>query len=86
MLTPHSFTINPDTCPEGYECVVDQWTFDAAVDMAYPNFRFVGFKGNWKPFKDAGKEGWHVYWKGDTGVHAPIHLDMVSMAEYEELY
>jgi hypothetical protein len=86
MLTPHSFTVDADTCPPGYECVVDQWMFDVAVNMALPNFRFAGFEGKWKPFKDAGKEGWHVYWKGDTGVYSPIELDLVPMGGYKEMY
>ena len=76
--TRRSFKVTSDVCPDGYECVADQWTFDAArSDMVHPDFRFEGFKGNWEPFKDAGKEGWHVYWKGDAGLYHPITLDMV---------
>ncbi|KAH4125071.1 hypothetical protein HBI24_190120 [Parastagonospora nodorum] len=74
----HSETIF-DACPEGYECAVDQWMFDAAVDNVYPNFRFEGFNGSWIPFKDAGTEGWHVYWKGDAGPSHPIQIDMVPV-------
>jgi hypothetical protein len=75
--TPHFFKAHVDSCPQGYDCVVDHWTFDAAMDMTYPNFRFAGYKGNWAPFKDAGKEGWHVYWKGNAGLSHPIQLDLV---------
>jgi hypothetical protein len=62
------------TCPSGY-----QRTFDDAVDAVYSNFRSAGSKGRSEPFKDAGKEGWHIYWKGDCGSHHPIQLDLVPM-------
>jgi hypothetical protein len=69
-----------DACPQGYECVADQWTFDDAdEDTVRPNFRFAGYEGTWEPFKDAGAEGWHVYWKGNAGVYTPIGLDLVPM-------
>jgi hypothetical protein len=67
------------TCPEGDECIADQWTFAPWINSVYANFRFAGFKGRWEPFKDAGKEGWHLYWKGDFGPHHSIQLDLVSV-------
>jgi hypothetical protein len=67
------------TCPEGDECIADQWTFAPWVNSVYADFRFAGFKGRWEPFKDAGKEGWHLYWKGDFGPHHSIQLDLVSV-------
>lgn len=67
-----------EACPEGYECVADQWTFDGAgEDLIHRNFRFAGYEGTWGPFKDAGAEGWHVYWKGNGGGYTPIALDLV---------
>jgi hypothetical protein len=72
-----SSNVKVETCPKGYECVVDQWTFDdASMDMVYSNFRFAGYQGKWQPSKDAGKEGWHVYWKGNAGLNHPIQLDL----------
>jgi hypothetical protein len=78
MLTAHSFTVDAETCPEGYACVVDGWTFGEGVGGVYPDFRFKGYRGKWKTVKDAAPEGWHVYWKGDEGVMNPIQLDMVA--------
>lgn len=67
-----------DGCPGNYGCIIDQWTFDPVqAYMIHQNFRFAGFEGAWEPFKDAGKEGWHVYWKGDAGMRSPIRLDLV---------
>jgi hypothetical protein len=68
-----------DSCPEGYACAVDQWMFDDDVDNVHPNFRFASFEGKWEPFKDAGAEGWHVYWKGNEGLYHPIQLDLVPI-------
>jgi hypothetical protein len=74
-----------DSCPDGYTCVTDQWTFGgASVDWVHPDFHFAGYKGNWAPFKDAGAEGWHVYWKGDEGLTHPIKLDLVPTEKEEE--
>ncbi|KAF2824440.1 hypothetical protein CC86DRAFT_395635 [Ophiobolus disseminans] len=78
----HHFKANADACPEGYECVADQWMFDSAGDdLVHSNFRFAGYTGTWEPFKDAGAEGWHVYWKGNAGVYTPIDLDLVPTEE-----
>jgi hypothetical protein len=78
--TLHPSSVDVGTCPEGYECVIDQWTFDdAGPDIVYPNFRFAGYQGRWKPMKDAKTEGWHVYWKANAGLYHPIQLDLVSM-------
>jgi hypothetical protein len=80
-----SFETQTDACPEGYDCTADQWTFDETVSTSgdrqqiYYNLKFGGFKGSWAPFKDAGKEGWHVYWKGDAGMHHTMHFDLVSI-------
>jgi hypothetical protein len=53
-----SETFKVEICPEGYDCVVDQWIFDeAGADVVHYNFRFAGYRGNWQPFKDAGKKG-----------------------------
>ena len=74
-----------DSCPDGYTCVTDQWTFgDASADLVHPDFHFAGYKGNWAPFKDAGVEGWHVYWKGDEGLAHPIKLELVPSEEATE--
>jgi hypothetical protein len=74
----HSFNVEVDTCPEGYECIFDQWTFeDGSTNMVYLNFRFAGYQGKWEPMKDVKKEGWHVYWKGNAGLSHPIQLDLV---------
>ncbi|KAJ4334415.1 hypothetical protein N0V87_006849 [Didymella glomerata] len=78
-----SFETQTDACPEGYDCTADQWTFDEPTPIpgnsqqAYYNLKFGGFTGVWAPFKDAGKEGWHIYWKGDAGMHHPIQFDLV---------
>lgn len=63
-------------------CAVDQWLFDAAVDNVYANFRLADFDGSWMSFKDAGTEGWHVYWKGDAGSTHAIQIDIVPMNGY----
>jgi hypothetical protein len=78
--------INPvvDACPGEYECVVNNWTFDAGKDMTFPNFRFAGFRGAWEPFKDAGKDGWHVYWKGNAGLAHPIQLDLALLGDNKD--
>lgn len=70
------------TCPEGYECSTGEWTFgNAGTDGVHEDFRFGKFKGQWQPFKDAGREGWHVYWKGNAGLDHPIKLDLVPLEE-----
>lgn len=83
-----SFETQTDACPNGYDCTADQWTFDAPAtgdlqpggsQKTYYNLKFGGFKGNWEPFKDAEKEGWHVYWKGNAGMHHPVQLDLVPV-------
>ena len=79
-----SFKSNPEACPDGYECIADQWEMDdAGKDGVYSDFRFAGFKGKWEPFKDAAPEGWHVYWKGNAGLTHPIQLDLVPLAARE---
>lgn len=78
-----SFETQTDACPEGYDCTADQWTFDEPTPTAGDsqqtcyNLKFSGFNGVWEPFKDAGKEGWHVYWKGNAGMHHPVQFDLV---------
>lgn len=81
-----SFETQTDACPEGYDCTADQWTFgelspDSGRNQIYHDFEFGGFKGRWEPFKDAGKEGWHVYWKGNAGVHHPVQFDLVPVIQ-----
>lgn len=79
-----SFETQTDACPEGYDCTADEWEFDdiaAGDSQTYYNLKFSGFKGRWEPFKDAGKEGWHVYWKGNAGVHHPVQLDLVPVRD-----
>ena len=77
-----------DACPDGYECTADQWTFNepasAASEASYYNLKFGSFRGRWEPFKDAGKEGWHVYWKGNAGVHHPVQFDLVPVVGEDE--
>ncbi|KAH8729075.1 hypothetical protein GQ44DRAFT_747394 [Phaeosphaeriaceae sp. PMI808] len=68
----------PSACPATYECIANQRSFDGAnSDMIRTNFRFAGFDRGWKPSRDAGKEGWHVYWKGNAGLYHSIQLDLV---------
>lgn len=80
-----SFETQTDACPEGYDCTADQWVFDEATDypgadrQVYFNIKFGGFKGSWAPFKDAGKEGWNVYWKGNAGMHHEVQFDLVPV-------
>ncbi|KAH7382622.1 hypothetical protein DE146DRAFT_234510 [Phaeosphaeria sp. MPI-PUGE-AT-0046c] len=70
----------PNACPDGYECVTDQWAMDdPGADMVRAGFKFAGFDGKWEPFKDAGKEGWHMYWKGNAGLVHPLHLDLAPV-------
>lgn len=81
LSTPmrESFETQTDACPEGYDCTADQWTLDEIGDGVYQDFRFAGFRGKWEPFKDAGKEGWHVYWKGNAGAQHPVQLNLVPV-------
>ncbi|KAF1926401.1 uncharacterized protein M421DRAFT_7012 [Didymella exigua CBS 183.55] len=80
-----SFDTQTDACPKGYDCTADQWTFDEPTPTPggrrniYYNLRFGGFKGSWEPFKDAGKEGWHVYWKGNAGMYHHVQFDLVPV-------
>lgn len=80
-----SFETQIDACPSGYDCTADEWTFDDPTPVPgdtqkpYYNLKFSGFKGVWEPFKDAGKEGWHVYWKGNAGIHHPVQFDLVPV-------
>ncbi|KAH6612050.1 hypothetical protein C7974DRAFT_90489 [Boeremia exigua] len=81
-----SFKTQTDACPEDYDCTADQWTFDDPSRLSssaqfYRDLRFGGFKGRWEPFKDAGKEGWHVYWKGNAGIHHPVQFDLVPTTQ-----
>lgn len=79
-----SFETQTDACPEGYHCSADQWEFSSIAsndDPVYYDLKFAGFKGRWEPFKDAGKEGWHVYWKGNGGLTNPIQLDLVPLLQ-----
>jgi hypothetical protein len=68
-----------DTCPKGDKCIADRWTFARSINSVYPDFRFAGFEGRWEPFKDAGREVWHLYWKGDFGPHHSIQLALVPV-------
>jgi hypothetical protein len=80
-----SDTFKIETCLEGYDCVVDQWIFEkAGANMVHYDFRFTGYHGNWQPFKDVGKEGWHVYWKGNTGLNHQIQLDLAPIDGNED--
>lgn len=77
-----------EACPEGYECSTDQWTFITVSNSGF-DFKYTGFQGAFEPVKDAGEEGWHVYWKsnatstgidgdGDERVFHPVQLDIVA--------
>jgi hypothetical protein len=80
-----SFNTQTDACPEDYECTADQWTLDEVDHNGiYGNFRFGGFMGKFEPFKDAGTEGWHAYWKGNAGVHHPVQFDLVPVVKGDE--
>jgi hypothetical protein len=73
-----SFEANPEACPEGYRCSADQWTFETnSGNGSFVNLGFEGFKGRWVPFKDTRGEGWHLYWKGNAGLHHAVQLDLV---------
>ena len=79
-----SFETQIEDCPKGYECTADQWVFDeddSGDGQILYNLQFAGFTGKWFPFKDAGKEGWHVYWKGDLGVHISVNFDLVPLPQ-----
>lgn len=78
--TDDSFNDDPEACPDGYECFADQWTFNEVGEGGvFPNLRFAGFKGRWEPFKDAAPYGWHVYWKGPSGLHHSVQFDLVPL-------
>lgn len=83
LSTPlhESFETQTDACPAGYDCTADQWTLGEFDDGIYPDLKFGGFKGRWEPFKDAGRDGWHVYWKGNAGVHHPVQFDLVPVVQ-----
>ncbi|KAJ8114305.1 hypothetical protein OPT61_g3788 [Boeremia exigua] len=79
-----SFETQTDACLQGYSCTADQWFFSDVGPISgpkevYRDFRFGGFRGRWELFKDAGREGWHVYWKGAAGTHRPVQFDLVSV-------
>lgn len=79
-----SFVTQTDACPEGYDCTADQWELDEIDDGIYRDLRFGGFTGKWEPFKDAGKHGWHVYWKGNADFQYPVQLDLVPVIQDDD--
>lgn len=81
-----SFDTQTGACYEGYDCTADQWVFAdlgsvSGRSQVYHDLRFGGFPGRWEPFKDAGTEGWHVYWKGNPGVHHSVQFDLVPVLQ-----
>lgn len=76
-----SFETQPDACPEGYDCTADQWTLSDDNNGIYPNLRFEGFDGQWEPLKDTDKEGWHVYWRGNSDIQHPVQFDLVPVTK-----
>lgn len=82
IYTADPTQIDPEVCPKGYKCVADQWKFSAAGDDGvYEDFGYTGYKGEWMPFRDAGVEGWHVYWKGDAGDRDTIGLELEPVSD-----
>lgn len=66
-----------EACPEGFECTADAFCVyedgDGGTKLAYG-----GFEGRWSAVKDAGKEGWHVYWiEGGERGSADIEIEIV---------
>jgi hypothetical protein len=74
-----SFAASPAACPTGCLCAADQWTFDVGADGALANLGFGEFKGKWVPFRDAGEEGWTLYWKGNAGLRHTVQIDLVVL-------
>ncbi|KAF2475777.1 uncharacterized protein BDR25DRAFT_300758 [Lindgomyces ingoldianus] len=63
-------TSTKDGCP-GVEvtCVADQWSVSGGhPGVAMKGLKYEGWKGGWSVVKDAGTEGWHIYWvaKGEA--------------------
>ncbi|KAF2242387.1 hypothetical protein BU26DRAFT_438867, partial [Trematosphaeria pertusa] len=77
--TDESIQLNPNACPENYECKADAWTAKPNQNGELTALGIEGLEGAWEPIKDAGKGGWHVYWKPDGGdkVYHPIQIDIV---------
>ena len=48
---------------------------------------YEGFEGGWKAERDAGTEGWHVYWvKENERGSGAIELEIVAkVAAYEDI-
>lgn len=75
-------------CPDGCDCENDTWTAsEGGPQGGLQFFGYGGFHGAWIPTKDAGAEGWHVYFKdlGDgeraAGFGHEILLDVVPVEE-----
>jgi hypothetical protein len=83
--TLHPYKFEPDTCPKGYECVVDHWMLDeAGTGMVHRGFRFASYRAFWQLFNDAGGEVWHIHWKSDTGLDYTIQMDLAPTDGHED--
>ena len=71
-------------CPEQFACVSNGFIVyeDEGRKLAYG-----GFVGGWKAEKDAGTEGWHVYWvKKSERVSGAIELEIVAkVSTYKDI-
>jgi hypothetical protein len=61
-----AFSVYQPSAAEGDEVMVDNSATGDEHGKAAVLGRlgYEGFSGQWEAWKDAGKEGWHVYWKG----------------------
>lgn len=79
---------NPQTCPGGKECVVDEWTVRRGEGGGLGRFSFAGYPGGFTAVKDASPEGWHVYWRGESAaLHVgpeEIELDVIPIEELHQ--
>ncbi|KAF2797297.1 hypothetical protein K505DRAFT_372538, partial [Melanomma pulvis-pyrius CBS 109.77] len=64
-------------CPEGFECTAD--AFSVYGDGGRKKLAYGGFEGRWSAVKDAGREGWHVYWReGVAPGPADVEIEIVA--------
>jgi hypothetical protein len=63
-------------CPDEFACVPNAFNI---YENGSRRLAYGGFEGSWKAEKDAGIEGWHVYWvKTSQRGSGAIELEIVS--------